>query len=78
MPISSVQTMFITVALLLLLLLLKNESKQDARTYQQTIGQQGFTSTLKYIIFHLFHLSTLNNNIVCSYKGFRLQIYALV
>lgn len=76
MPVSSVQTMFITMTLLLLVL--KNERKQDACMYQQTIGQQGFTSTLKYIIFQFFHLSTLNNNIVCSYKGFRLQIYAAV
>lgn len=38
----------------------------------------GFTSTLKYIVFQFFHLSTLNSNVVCSYKGFSLQIYALV
>lgn len=71
MPISSVQTMFITVTLLLLLL--KNESKQDACVYQQTTGQQGFTSTLKYIMFLFFHLSTLNSNIVCMFlQGFQM------
>lgn len=38
----------------------------------------GFTRTLKYIVFQFFHVSTLNSSIVCSYKGFSLQIGALV
>lgn len=28
--------------------------------------------------FFFFHLNTFNSNIVCSYKGFRPQIYALL
>lgn len=54
------------------------EKWKQTRGLDISIGQQGFTSTLKYTIFQIFHLSTLNSNTVCSYIGFSLQIYAPV